>query len=278
VLFFPDYQLQAQSPTQLSSLLDQAIKLRNISFFVLVLLYLRRCSIDLQFLVKDRDSPDVVKITGPWLAAIRYALNKASNPSYDALFSAQFFDLNSSESMDLAPFIDTLADNFTKYQRSIDGGYQIVPTAAQKAFLRKIITAEECLHFSEVGSGKTKVILPLLCQAFLSNNAETHHHLARGGQPKHVLVVMVPEHLVADARTQVFRYCLNLNFREEYRIYDDIMALLHPEVQLRPSPSAKRAYSGYPSAASSSRPPMKQIFITSFNQFKKALTYDVICE
>ncbi len=169
--------------------------------------------------------------------------------------------------------------------------------------MQRIITAEEVFHFSEVGSGKTKVILPLLCQAFLSNNAETHHHLARGGQPKHVLVVMVPEHLVADARTQVFRYCLNLNFREEYRIYDvrrrasrtaapaacsaaagalpapqDIMALLHPEVQLRPSPSAKRAYSGYPSAASSSRPPMKQIFITSFNQFKKALTYDVICE
>ena len=73
MLFFPDYQLQAQSPTQLISLLDQALKLRNISFFVLVLLYLRRCSIDLQFLVKDRDSPDVVKITGPWLAAIRYA-------------------------------------------------------------------------------------------------------------------------------------------------------------------------------------------------------------
>ena len=113
--------------------------------------------------------------------------------------------------MDLAPFIDTLADNFTKYQRSIDGGYQIVPTAAQKAFLRKIITAEECLHFSEVGSGKTKVILPLLCQAFLSTNAEVHAHLARGGPPKHVLIVLVPEHLLADARTQVFRYCLNLN-------------------------------------------------------------------
>ena len=29
--------------------------------------------------------------------------------------------------------------------------------------------------------------------------------------------------------------------------------------------------------AGASRPKMKQIFITSFNQFKKALTYDAIC-
>ena len=36
---------------------------------------------------------------------------------------------------------------------------------------------------------------------------------------------MVPEHLVPDAREQVFRYCLNLNFREEYRVYDDILPL-----------------------------------------------------
>ena len=49
--------------------------------------------------------------------------------------------------------------------------------------MQRIITAEEVFHFSEVGSGKTKVILPLLCQAFLSNNAETHHHLARGPRP-----------------------------------------------------------------------------------------------
>ena len=94
--------------------------------------------------------------------------------------------------------------------------------------MQRIITAEEVFHFSEVGSGKTKVILPLLCQAFLSNNAETHHHLARGGQPKHVLVVMVPEHLVADARTQVFRYCFNLNFCEEYRVLIASFALGAP--------------------------------------------------
>ena len=58
-----------------------------------------------------------------------------------------------------------------------------------------------------MGSGKTKVILPLLCQAFLSSNAEVHEHLARGGPPKHVLIVLVPEHLLADARAQVLRYC-----------------------------------------------------------------------
>ena len=68
--------------------------------------------------------------------------------------------------------------------------------------MRRIITAEECFHFSEVGSGKTKVILPLLCQTFLSTNAEARHHLAGGGPPKHVLIVLVPEHLMVDARTQ----------------------------------------------------------------------------
>ena len=44
----------------------------------------------------------------------------------------------------------------------------------------------------QVGSGKTKVILPMLCQAFLSNNAAVHKQLARGGEAKHVLVLLVP--------------------------------------------------------------------------------------
>ena len=81
---------------------------------------------------------------------------------------------------------------------------------------------------------------------------------------------MVPEHLVADAKAQVFRYCLCLNFREEYRVYDDIFALMHEDVQLRTLPRAQRT-------GVSKKPPMKQIFITSFNQFKKALTYEAIC-
>ena len=33
-----------------------------------------------------------------------------------------------------------------RYQRSVAGDYQIVPTAAQKAFLQKIITADECVQ------------------------------------------------------------------------------------------------------------------------------------
>lgn len=113
------------------------------------------------------------------------------------------------------------------------------------------------MHFSEVGSGKTKVIMPLLCQIFLSNNIEAHKYLARSGNAKDTLVILVPEHLVADARAQVFRYCLNLNFREDYRVYDDVFALLHEEVKLGS---------------------MKQIFVTSFNQFKKSLTVDSICK
>lgn len=156
-------------------------------------------------------------------------------------------------------FIDVLCENFTKYQRFIDGNYQIIPTAKQKAFLTRIICADECFHFSEVGSGKTKVIMPLLCQLFLSNNIEAHKHLARGGKPKHLLVILVPEHLVSDARTQVLRYCLNLNFREEYHVYDDIFALQHEKVQLSSDGG-------------------KKIFVTSFNQFKKALTNDRICK
>lgn len=101
--------------------------------------------------------------------------------------------------------------------------------------------------------------MPLLCQIFLSNNKDAHKHLARGGELKDTLIILVPEHLLPDARTQVFRHCLNLNFRQEYRVYDDILALLHESVKLQPKNK-------------------KQIFVTSFNQFKKALTYDKICK
>lgn len=132
-----------------------------------------------------------------------------------------------------------------------------MPRPKQKEFLKRIICSETPMHFSEVGSGKTKVIMPLLCQIFLSNNIEAHKFFARSGKPKDMLVILVPEHLVPDARTQVFRYCLNLNFRQDYRVFDDIFALLKPDVKLGLT---------------------KLIFVTSFNQFKKALTYDSICK
>jgi hypothetical protein len=255
VIYFPDYLLQVPDRQHLINLLDLAVKIRNISFFILVLLYLRRSSIHIGYLEKERN---VVKIAGPWKEAILYVLNRAqANPHYDDIFQKQFFDLNQYKHAPLQDFIDTLCDNFTKYQRFIDGEYQIVPRPKQKAFLKRIIQAEKPLTFSEVGSGKTKVILPLLCQTFLSNNLEAHHHFARGGKAKHVLVILVPEHLVSDAKTQVYRYCLNLNFRQNYRVYDDIFALMHRDVKLDGS--------------------MKQIFVASFNSFKKALTYDVIC-
>ena len=182
------------SQQQLINLLDLAIYVRNVPFFVLVLLYLRRCSIALptpnpnpnpnqvllylrrcsialHFIEKEEK---VTKITGPWRAAIVYALDRSTNLHYDALFAPQFFDLDQHEALPLTPFIELLCDQFTRYQRFADGRHQIVPTPKQKAFLERIIAAEECFHFSEVGSGKTKVILPLLCQAFLSNNAEAH--------------------------------------------------------------------------------------------------------
>ncbi len=275
VVFFPDYLLQVQSQQQLINLLDLAIYVRNVSFFILVLIHLRRASIRLGFIERENK---VLKISGPWKEGIRYALQVSHNAHYDAIFERQFSDLRQHADKPLDEFIDVLCDNFARYQRFADGAYQIVPTDKQKAFLHHIVTAEECFHFSEVGSGKTKVILPLLCQLFLSNNVEAHKHLSRGGAPKHVLVVLVPEHLVPDARAQVFRYCLSLDFKQEYRVYDDIMALLHEDVQLGPRGAPGGSRNGNGSSGSvRGAPPMKQIFISSFNQFKKALTYDDIC-
>eukprot|EP00937_MAST-01D_sp_MAST-1D-sp2_P002830 g2830.t1 len=272
VIYAPDYLLQVPSRQQLINLLDLAIHIRNVSFFILVLFLLRRSSIKLEYIEREAK---VVKISGPWREAILYVLDRATNAHYDAIFQKQFFDLNQHEALPLEDFIDRLCENFTKYQSMTDDGtYTIVPTAKQKAFLQRIICAEECFHFSEVGSGKTKVILPLLCQMFLSNNAAAHEQLKRGGELKHVLVILVPEHLVEDARSQVFRYCLNLNFREEYRVYDDIFALLHNEVQLGGAPISGR-YS-YDRSSKRAVPPRKQIFVTSFNQFKRALTDDRI--
>ena len=56
--------------------------------------------------------------------------------------------------------------------------------------------------------------------------------------------------------------------------------MLHDNVQLSCAPaSAKRTHTGHTTQGSSSaRPPMKRIFITSFNRLKKALTYDAICD
>lgn len=195
----------------------------------------------------------------PWKEAILYVLEKVHQSHYDKIFERQFIDINQHKNLPLRDFIEVLSDSFTRYQRHVDGEYQIIPREKQKRFLEHIITGEECFHFSEVGSGKTKVIMPLLCQIFLSNNKEAHAALARGGEEKDTLVILVPEHLLPDARTQVFRHCLNLNFRQNYKVYDDILSLLHPNVKF-------------------GMQKMKQIFVTSFNQFKKALTYETICK
>jgi len=284
VLFFPDFVLQVTDRKQLINLLDYALAIRNVGFFILVLFYLRRASVHLEYAETENK---VTKIAGPWREAILYVLDKASpNPHYDEIFARQFSDLHAHADLPLADFVDELCKCFCRYQRSIthdDGssGYEIVPTRKQKDFLMKILISEECFHFSEVGSGKTKVVLPLLCMAFLSDNSAVQQILARGGKKKSVLVILVPEHLVPDAKAQVYRYCLNLNFRDEYRVYDDIFALLHHDVQLHGGSSSaaaapyKRFSHGGPKAAA--KAPVKQIFVTSFNSFKKALTYDAIC-
>ena len=73
VLYAPDFLLQVQSQQQLVNLLDFAVYIRNVSMFVLVLFYLRRASIALEFVEKD-DSNSVTKITGPWKVIAHYAL------------------------------------------------------------------------------------------------------------------------------------------------------------------------------------------------------------
>jgi len=266
IFYFPDYLLQVTSRAQLINLLDLAIHLRNISFTILVLFYLERTSIRLVY--KEREDR-VIKISGPWKNAICYVFDQpgARSQHYDSIFRPQFTDLDQYKDAPLDEFIESLCEHFTRYQRFIEGGYQIIPTKKQKAFLKQLLCAEECFHFSEVGSGKTKVILPLLCQIFLSNNVEAHDNLRRGGKLKDTLVVLVPEHLVSDAKNQVYRYCLNLNFRANYKVYDDIHALKHETVQFVSSPLYR----------SMSRKVEKHIFVTSFNQLKKALTDESIC-
>jgi hypothetical protein len=151
VLHYPDYLLQVPSRQQLINLLDIAIDLRNLSFFILVLFYLRRASISIGFIEKDPKAK-ITKITGPWKEAILYVLGKVPNAHYHEIFSRQFFNLNQHEHRPLTEFIGILCENFTKYQRKIDGAYQIVPTEKQKAFLSHILCAKECFHFSEVAT------------------------------------------------------------------------------------------------------------------------------
>lgn len=65
--------LQVGSQQQLINLLDFSVYVRDVSLFVLVLLFLRRVCIQLEFIEQE---DRVVKITGPWRNAILYVLNK----------------------------------------------------------------------------------------------------------------------------------------------------------------------------------------------------------
>lgn len=78
------------------------------------------------------------------------------NQHYDSIFEKQFVNINKHKKLPLRDFIEVLCENFTRYQRHVDGEYQIVPREKQKRFLERIISGDECFHFSEVGSGKTK--------------------------------------------------------------------------------------------------------------------------
>ena len=99
---------------------------------------------------------NIAALQSPWEQAILYMLGNVGNENYDRIFKKQFFDINQYKDLPLREFIDKLCENFPRYQRFVDGEYQIVPREKQKRFLERIICGEECFHFSEVGSGKTK--------------------------------------------------------------------------------------------------------------------------
>ncbi len=67
------YLLQVLDGHQLINLLDLALCIQNISFFILVLFYLRRGPIALEFMEKEKN---VTRISGPWREAILYVLNR----------------------------------------------------------------------------------------------------------------------------------------------------------------------------------------------------------
>lgn len=99
---------------------------------------------------------NINKPFSPWKEAILYMLGHSKNSRYDSIFKKQFFNINEDKHLPLREFIDKLCENFPRYQRFVDGEYQIVPREKQKRFLERIICGEECFHFSEVGTGKTK--------------------------------------------------------------------------------------------------------------------------
>ena len=105
-------------------------------------------------------------IPSPWKEAILYVIKPSSvkdREHYDDIFNKQFTNLKEHKDLPLREFIEELCDKFKRYQRHVDGEYQIIPREKQKRFLERIITGEECFHFSEVGSGKTKGEFEVSC-------------------------------------------------------------------------------------------------------------------
>jgi hypothetical protein len=60
VVYFPDYLLLVSSRQQLINLLDYAIYIRNLSMFILVLFYLRRTSVELQYISRSKDKVELI--------------------------------------------------------------------------------------------------------------------------------------------------------------------------------------------------------------------------
>ena len=144
VIYFPDYRLQVPNRQELINLLDLAMHLRNVSFFILVLFYLRRASVALEYIEKDES---VTKISGPWREAILYVLKRTSmTEHYDSIFEDQFFDLNQHEHLPLDAFIDIVS---IKSGMTFDGN-ALVPCLLVLMFVLSFPQCEAVREFYEI--------------------------------------------------------------------------------------------------------------------------------
>ena len=64
-------------------MIDYAIKIHNISMFILLMFYLYRTTINISYTIKEGK---VKKITGPWYKSLEYVVNSKENKHYDDIF------------------------------------------------------------------------------------------------------------------------------------------------------------------------------------------------
>ena len=148
----------------------------------------------------------------------------------------------------------------------LEGEDLIVPTEKPKKYLQKLICAEECFHFSDVGCRKTKVIRLRAARPFSPRMPKSTLALRWATRPSRYSASVCPSTWCATRwhRSRALPESgLPLGVLQLRRL----SALVHPGVQLGGSPALERSRSA---AGGSSGTLMKQIFIPAFNSFKKS--------